>query len=663
MAFFLTACIVTLFTFFCNPVTVLLQTDQAAIEFKTAIASGDSCLNISDFPCALSNYESALEMMNEKSDELKKVEIINKIADIKYQQGKFIEADQFYNEALTIATKNGYKREEAKSLQGLSHVLWRKGDNVSSVSSIIKSIKISTGLKDTSALISSSNILAGIYMSVGKLEEAEDLYKEMLNVAIASKDTLRMAENYEYIGVVHFFKNDYREAITYYNKALRLNLLLGEKLKAGINYGNIGEAHSKLKNYHEALTFYKKALDIQEDIEFNSGIIFLYYSMGEAYAHLDEFDSATSYYDKSLDLMQSTGEVREKQHVYKLLAENFAKQREFEKAYFYHQLYSQHKDSIFNIDKNNQLEEIKAKYELEKKEQDNFYLTKQNQLKQQELESKAVTIQRHYVLGTFLIIFLIISVYLYIKLSRNKDLLENANKTKAKLFAFIAHDLKGPIGNIKALIDLISYKPLQGEGKDVENEKLISHLKTSANDVSILVDNLLTWSLAQQGGFNFSPQKVNLLKAVEQNIALFNYHIVYKDLEIVNNIPETIDVYADETALLTIIRNIFSNAIKFTPKKGKITFATQILEGSAKGKTFVQLSVADSGIGLSQEKIDLLLAESTLVTTPGTENEKGSGLGFNLIKDFVKKSKGEISINKNPDQGITVSINIPQFQY
>lgn len=627
------------------------------------LLKADSCLSKLNYPCALRNYEAALEIVNERSDKLKAVEIINKIADLKYQTGKFNAAYQLYNEALNISREEEFKREEAKSLEGLSHVLWRTGDNINSISSIIESIKISTQLNDTSSLISASNILAGIYLSVGKIKDAERLYEEMLTLAITAKDSIKIADSYEYIGVAHFFREDYQNAISYYQKALQINLLINEELKAGINYGNIGEAHNKLKKYHQALLYYKEALEIQHNFEFNSGIIFLYYSIGETYSFLREFDNASYYYLKSLDLMKSTGEVREKQYVYKLLAENYSKQKNFEKAYFYHQQYAQHKDSIFNIDKINQLEEIKAKYELESKELENYYLTQENQLKQQELEVKAATIRRHYILGTFLFIFLGISIYLSFKLFKNKDLLDKANKAKSRLFAFIAHDLKGPIGNIKALTDLISYNSLQGNNNKLENDQLISHLKTSAEDVSTLVNNLLAWSLTQQNGFSFSPQKVNLFEAVDQNIALFNYHILYKDLEIINDIPESIFVYADETAILTIIRNILSNAIKFTPKKGRISLQAKILDTEEKQKySFVHLSISDNGIGLSQEKIDLLLAEDRLVSSPGTENEKGSGIGFNLIKDFVKKSQGEILVIRNPDRGITVSIKIPQFQ-
>ncbi len=189
--------------------------------------------------------------------------------------------------------------------------------------------------------------------------------------------------------------------------------------------------------------------------DFLSGLIFVYYTMGDTYTQLKQYDLGIAFYQKSLELMELSGETREKQMVYGLMAENYAAQNKFEEAFIYHKRHAAAKDSLFNITKNNQLEEIRAKYDLEKKEQENFFLAKENEAKEEQLAVKQSTIRRQYIMGGLLVLLLLIAIYLSVKLYRNKLLLSRANKTKDKMFGFIAHDLISPMGIIKSLADLL----------------------------------------------------------------------------------------------------------------------------------------------------------------------------------------------------------------
>ncbi len=133
----------------------------------------------------------------------------------------------------------GQDYEKALALKGLAHILWRTGENVRATTFIIESIELSRKLKDTAAMITSSNILAGIYMSVGNLDDAGKLYQEALGMALGMQDSLNIAQAYEYLGVLEFFREDYYRAIDLYEQALQINLGMDRGLESGINYSNI----------------------------------------------------------------------------------------------------------------------------------------------------------------------------------------------------------------------------------------------------------------------------------------------------------------------------------------------------------------------------------------------------------------------------------------
>ncbi|MGK7389085.1 MAG: tetratricopeptide repeat protein [Candidatus Cyclobacteriaceae bacterium M2_1C_046] len=614
----------------------------------------DSCVKAFNYSCGIKYYKKSIELLDSSSNRKLLARTNLHLADLYYQIGDFKNSHVYYSNAKKISEELELKEVKAKSLQGLAHIYWRSGDNIQSIENIIESVKLFKAIHDTSSYIAASNIMAGIYVSNGELDEAEEIYNKMLQIAINASDSVRIANNYEYKGIIYFFRGDYKKAIDFYQNSLKINTKIGEELQAGINYGNIGEAFSKLKNYEQALNNYDKAVEIQRKYNFTSGLIFIYYSKGEALTALGKLEPALDFYKESILLMESSGELREKHHVYKLIADNYFKQKKFKDAYAYHQLYTSEKDSLFNIDKAAQLEEIKSKYEFDKKVQENDFLSMQNALKAQELESKQATIQRQYLFAILLLLFLCISIYLSIRLYRIKNNLSIANKSKERLFSFIAHDLKGPVGNIKSLADLLNSTYKQ-ENITGEKAELLDYISESATKVSTLLNNLLAWAVSQQDGFRFNSQKVNLLELVNQNISLFSFQIENKQLNVQNEVPADLFAYADEDALLTIIRNILSNAIKFTKENGNIQIS------ASESDSDVILVIKDDGLGMTKKKVKDLMTSNNFISTQGTANEKGSGLGFSLIKEFIKAQKGKLLIESDPQQGTKVEVSLPSL--
>jgi len=231
-----------------------------------------------------------------------------------------------------------------------------------------------------------------------------------------------------------------------------------------------------------------------------------------------------------------------------------------------------------------------------------------------------------------------------------KDL-ENTNKTKDKFFSIIAHDLKNPFNSIIGYSDI-----LKTEYKELSEEEIISDINilyTTSKNGYVLLDNLLQWAQSQTNQIKYNPQKIQLYTITQECIEGVDNLSRFKDIEIINNIPRNLEFTADENLIKTILRNLLSNAIKYTSRKGIVIAKAEIAENK------VEISVKDSGIGISErEKKELFLIEK-MHSRLGTNNERGSGLGLILCKEFVEKHGGTISVVSEEGFGSEFKFTIP----
>lgn len=231
-----------------------------------------------------------------------------------------------------------------------------------------------------------------------------------------------------------------------------------------------------------------------------------------------------------------------------------------------------------------------------------------------------------------------------------KDL-ENTNKTKDKFFSIIAHDLKNPFNSIIGYSDI-----LKTEYKDLSDEEIkadINILYTTSKNGHILLDNLLQWAQSQTNQINYDPKKIHLYTIVQECIEGVETISKFKNIEIINNVPKNLEITADENLLKTILRNLLSNAVKYTSRKGLVIAKAEIQN------EMVEISVKDTGVGISEkEKKELFLIEK-MHSRLGTNNERGSGLGLILSKEFVEKHGGTISVVSEEGFGSEFKFTIP----
>ena len=235
---------------------------------------------------------------------------------------------------------------------------------------------------------------------------------------------------------------------------------------------------------------------------------------------------------------------------------------------------------------------------------------------------------------------------------KGEQALKESNKTKDKFFNIIAHDLKSPFNAILGFSNILLEKHKNYDDK--KREKMIKLVNESANSAFKLLENLLTWSRAQTGKISYMPEKLQLKILVTETIQELQASVNQKKIHITETISEKEIIFADKSMISTILRNLISNAIKFTNKNGSITISSEKQENSS----FVEISVADTGVGIPKEIQSKLFDIGENTSAKGTENETGTGLGLILCKEFVERHGGKIWLESEEGKGSTFFFSI-----
>ena len=230
--------------------------------------------------------------------------------------------------------------------------------------------------------------------------------------------------------------------------------------------------------------------------------------------------------------------------------------------------------------------------------------------------------------------------------------LQNLNNTKNKFFSIISHDLKNPFQSILGLSEILA-KEIESCSSD-EIVEFSQTIRNSSQHAYRLLENLLEWSQSQIGSISFNPETLNLHQIINEILRILASTSQAKNITIRSEIPESFQFIGDRHMISTILRNLVSNAIKYTYQSGEITIT------AIKKDDTIQITVKDNGMGLNSEYIEKLFKISEKTSVPGTENERGTGLGLVLCKEFIDKHSGTIWVESELEKGSTFSFSIPQ---
>lgn len=246
---------------------------------------------------------------------------------------------------------------------------------------------------------------------------------------------------------------------------------------------------------------------------------------------------------------------------------------------------------------------------------------------------------------------LLVRVNNHLELFNSRRTIMEMNRNRDKLYSIIAHDIRSPLSGIQQTIDAIDqgyFDPCSEDFKD-----LIHQLGIRTRETSTLLNSLLQWTRFQSEMVQMQFKQQDLYVLLASCILLLEANAKSKNIELVLETEDNSTAWCDEVSIHTVFRNVISNAIKFTPNDGKVFIKTE------KEDKNMLIKISDTGIGMNDEILNKILVADELVTTSGTNNEQGTGLGLIMVRDFVKKNNGKLHIESIIGKGTTVIINLP----
>jgi signal transduction histidine kinase len=264
-----------------------------------------------------------------------------------------------------------------------------------------------------------------------------------------------------------------------------------------------------------------------------------------------------------------------------------------------------------------------------------------------------------YVTKPFNAAELVARVFAHLELKRSRDTiaaqnesLRDLNASKDRLLSIIGHDLKNPLHGIISLSELVLD---MGSGMDASQTKgHMSTIRDTAQHMAKTLNNLLDWARVQRGAFQWTPEDVVLSFMAEESILLIQSAAAAKGVRITNRIAPDERAVADPIMLLTILRNLLQNAVKYTPRGGQVTVCFERLADGA-----ARISVTDTGIGMSAARVASLGEPGSRGSQPGTEGERGTGLGLLVCREFLARIGSVLEVTSAEGAGSTFAFRIP----
>lgn len=642
-----------------------------------------------------------LRMMEERSDFSRQdtayLRLINSLAfEMRYYQ-----TDSLFSlaqKAFKYSKEAGYLAGQSISLKQLGDYYSDRGISDTALIYYNKAMDLASQNESEDLKLILLNTISGEYEYQGDYAEALSGYLNALEMSIAQEDLLQQSIINENIANLYAGQKYYDESLEYYKIVKRLNDSIGNEVAQAETMSNLASLYADMKkleyamfnvnrsidifeqyrimdwlayayeikgkvylkkyNYSWALYWYRQSEMLHKNLEDDRARIDLYNGLAETYIGLENDSLATHYAEDAFRISKSINFSEGTKKCSKTLYEIYRRKQDYATALAYHELYQELSDTLSRNENKQSLSLLKTKTEYEQQKET---LIRDN--------NRALAAQERFIyVGATLLLVSVLIIYLVYRskklqqrltreleakheiLEKRKAELQSDNETKVKLFSIIGHDLRGPVGALKDLLQIFK----DGEITIAELASYMPKLRSDVDHIFFTLNNLLSWGYSQLNGSITRPTSLLLAGIAAENIKLLNEIAENKSIKIVSEIPENTQVWSDPNQVDIVLRNLISNALKFTPENGMVT-----LSAEEKNDYWI-ISIRDTGVGMDRLTLQKIFQEDHTHSTYGTANEKGTGLGLTLCKEMINKNGGEIWVDSLLRKGSTFHFTLPK---
>ncbi len=549
------------------------------------------------------------------------------IARLKREQGNSAEALKGMFEALTLYRQINDRVQMGHSLNDISIIYANDEDYQKSLEYFKQSLELFKQMKDEKGESYALNNIGIIYQELGNQQKAKEYFILSLNIKKKHNDLYGIARGYMNLGTIAEDNKQWDEALSWYLKADSLYEATNDVQAQSSNFTSVARIKDAQGKTEQAKHYARVAL-----------------AKGKSVNALSHMLSAT-----------------------KLLAALEEKEKNYKASLAYQKQYNQIADSLNDKNHRANLEELKTKFNFEEKEREIALLKKDKELQAAVVERKNILA---YALAAGIFLLLVVLGLTYIayrtvkskkeslalknsEIEQQRNDLDKLNREKDRFFSILSHDLRTPLNTLKGFSYLITQHVHSMTPQELQEMR--TRIDMSLDNLTELINNILEWSIASSHKRKWTFDKIDIAELITKNISLYHTAAEHKHITLRCEVQHNVYGYADYQAIDTVIRNLLSNSIKFSFANSEVMIVAKNM-----GKS-IQVSVKDHGVGISPDVQAKLFSLNENVTQPGTNNEKGSGLGLTLCKELITENMGDISVFSKPREGSEFVVTLPAY--
>ena len=631
------------------------NTDNDSVRLKIIIDLLGSSTKLDDVDTAIQIAKKGLRLAIEQEDSLSMAKSYAFIARFYAVQSNYNESLKADTEALNLFKELDFPKEQAKLLNSIGEDYFLLDLYNEAFDYYTQSMELAKTSENKLYEIISTYNIGKLFMETGEFDKAKKYIERSMGMSREEGDTLGIAYSKNDLALLLINEGKYAEALDELKEAYEISESLNEDILTPQIVVSMAKAFHERGDYKLALIHFNEAQGIYKKQNNKSGLATVLYGKGSVSVDMGNILQAKQQFTQCIDIAKELGDDELLVKSYKSLADIYEDEQNLRLALAYYREYKELEDSIYSKKKKEQFEQLQLQKESARKDAEILALN------QKEAEQLDELKDQEFIRNILVVILAFTGVLLFslyknnIKRRKKNELLvaqqaeiESKSKelsslleVKDKFFSIVSHDLRSPINSLLGILEIMDKDNIT----EAEMRKMSHALRVRLNNTKKLLDTLLDWAMLQMHEIKIVKQEINLANLANDNFEFFR-DIGEKEIVFVNDIPEGKMVSADRNMLDLIIRNIISNSIKFTEVGGEVRIYSKEESGDK-----ITVSIEDNGVGMPQHQIDTLFDTSEFYTTRGTANEKGTGLGLRLCKEFVERMGGKIWVESTIGKG------------
>ena len=587
------------------------------------------------------------------------IDFYNFLATAFHYKSEAAKAVDFYQKALQLVPsvpEGEQARTTAGIRQNLAGALMSQGNHPEAFENYLIAVRFSEMTRDTLFWVTTLNNIGNAYNEIENHEDAVYYLQKAKNIAEVKGFKGELYRINLNLANAKSALEEFEEARKLYNTALKIEAELRPGAPPIVILYNLGRLSGSMGLNDKAEEYFLQSLNHSISNNITPGIYYNNFGLGNLYYEMNRYQDAISKLKRALLTAEQMRSLPFIQETTNLLYKAHREAGQYESALEYFEEYQAVEDSLFDTEKAQALANLQSQMELDRQSEVNRLLQEKQVQQEKKLQSQFILII------TSVIIIALISFILIMMKRRGKERevvneqlmlqkkkLEEADEAKNKLFSIVAHDLRSPLTALQGILYLIKNKVLSNE----EIQELAQELEISVKQNVDTMEDILAWANEQLAGAKIEIEELPLKKIVDDVLAKQSQMFSKKKIGVNNQIENDVIVLGDKNALELVLRNLISNSIKFTHSGGSITTSNVSENG------ICRLKVADTGIGIPPEDTHKIFSYIPW-TRKGTANEKGTGYGLTLCKEFIQKMNGTIKFESQVNKGTTFIIELPK---